>query len=383
MDTTHDTPQMLACHAVAMSQPSDGGTATPPEWVQLLPAGVFRGRDGRGPYRNDDPEGIVRATMAYQAGADIPIDYDHQSVFSEVNGQPAIAAAWISQLEVRNGEVWGRVTWTDKGAAHVASREYRYLSPVFEHGRKDGRISRIESVALTNQPNLQITAIASRRALRSPSAGLADSPDGCRIGEEAQPPTRGEDMDLKKTLSGILGLSPDSADDVVAAKVQGLVTAAHSANAGLVAIAKAVEAPDDAAPGVIADQVRAVASRAATPDPAKFVPIAMYQETASNLSALRNEVAATKAKDLVDQAKAAHKVTPAMEGWASDYATKDPEGFKAWMSASVAVVTPGPDATAGGPPQGGGKLTDTDRAICSQLGLSEEEYAKNIGKEGA
>jgi len=366
MDTTHDNPQIQACHAVALDHAAGGGTATPPEWVQLIPAGEFRGRDGRGPYRNDNPEGIVRATMAYQAGADIPIDYDHQSIHSAGNGQPAIAAAWISQLEARNGEVWGRVTWTDRGAAHVAKREYRYLSPVFLHGAKDGRVSRLETVALTNQPNLLLTAIASRR-----------------IGEEAQPPTRGEDMDLKKTLSGILGLSPDSTDDTVAAKVQGLVTAAHSANAGLVAIAKAVEAPDDAAPGVIADQVRAVASRAATPDPAKFVPIAMYQETASNLSALRNEVAATKAKDLVDQAKAAHKVTPAMEGWASDYATKDPEGFKAWMSASVPVVTPGPDAAAGGPPHGGGKLTDTDRAICSQLGLSEEEYAKNIGKEGA
>lgn len=366
MDTTHDTPQIQACHAVALDHTAGGGTGAPPEWVQLLPAGEFRGRDGRGPYRNDDPEGVVRATMDYQAGADIPIDYDHQSIHSAGNGQPAIAAAWINQLEVRNGEVWGHVTWTDKGAAHVTRREYRYLSPVFLHGAKDGRVSRLETVALTNQPNLLLTAIASRR-----------------FGGEAQPPTRGEDMDLKKTLASILGLSHDSTDDAVAAKVQGLVAAAHSASAGLVAIARAVEAPEGAGPDVIAEQVRAVASRAASPDPAKFVPIAMYQETASSLSALRNDVAASKAKDLLEQAKSAHKVTPAMEMWASDYAAKDPEGFKSWMAAALPVMTPGSDAAAGGPPQGGGKLTDVDRAICAQLGIPAEEYVKNIGKEGA
>lgn len=370
MHTTHITQLLQARHAVELTDPTDAA-GTPPEWIQLLPSGEFCGRDGRGPYRNVDPEAIVKATMAYQAGADMPMDYDHQLEYSARNGQPAPASGWIVALDIRcGGEVWGRVRWTEKAAAHIRAREYRYLSPVFRH-TADGRICRIESAALTNVPNLDLVAIASRQS-----------------GGGAQPHTREDDMDLKKTLTGILGLSTDSADDVVTAKVQGLVTAAHSAGAGLASIAKAVGAPDGATPDVVAAEARTLASRVATPDPAKYVPIDMYHEASGALASLRKDVAASTAKALVEEAKAAHKVSPAMEPWAQGYAEKDAEGFKAWMSAAALVVPAGPHGPEGTPPANTGKLSDLDRAVCSQLGLSEDEYCKSTqagsgGKEVA
>ncbi len=72
-----------------------GPAGAAPQWVQLLPAGTFTGRDGAGPYSLDDPQAVIDATLAAAAGADLPIDYDHQILWSRNNGQPAIAGGWL------------------------------------------------------------------------------------------------------------------------------------------------------------------------------------------------------------------------------------------------------------------------------------------------
>ncbi|WP_428560455.1 MAG: phage protease [Solidesulfovibrio sp. DCME] len=72
-----------------------GPAGAAPQWVQLLPAGTFTGRDGAGPYSLDDPQAVIAATLAAAAGADLPIDYDHQILWSRNNGQPAIAGGWL------------------------------------------------------------------------------------------------------------------------------------------------------------------------------------------------------------------------------------------------------------------------------------------------
>ena len=86
--------------------------ASAPEWIELLPAGVFYGRDGRGPFRLDDPAAVIASTTAMQMNAGLPIDYDHATDFGAPEGRPAPAAGWIRELEVRDGAVWGRVEWT-------------------------------------------------------------------------------------------------------------------------------------------------------------------------------------------------------------------------------------------------------------------------------
>src|SRR5580692_2950527 len=102
--------------------------AAAPEWIELLPAGVFYGRDGRGPFRLDDPVTVIASTTAMQMAAGLPIDYDHATDFGAPEGRPAPAAGWICDLEDRDGALWGKIEWTAHGADAVAMREYRYVS---------------------------------------------------------------------------------------------------------------------------------------------------------------------------------------------------------------------------------------------------------------
>jgi phage I-like protein len=107
--------------------PSDGASdsnldRSAPEWIELLPAGVFYGRDGRGPFRLDDPAAVIEATSALQMSAGLPIDYDHATDFGAPEGRPAPAAGWIRELSVRTGALWGRVEWTARAADSIVAR---------------------------------------------------------------------------------------------------------------------------------------------------------------------------------------------------------------------------------------------------------------------
>lgn len=139
----------------------------PPKWVHLLPLGsFFSGRDGRGPYILKDiqaAQAVIETTMGYQGNADMPIDYDHQLIWTRENGKPAPASGWIKELQARADGVWGRVEWTPRAAELLRNREYRYLSPVFMH-TQDGTITRLSFAALSNIPNLELTALASQLA---------------------------------------------------------------------------------------------------------------------------------------------------------------------------------------------------------------------------
>src|SRR5277367_2788298 len=158
-------PSFVIDTAGAPASPSspDAAAASAPEWIELLPSGVFYGRDGRGPFRLDDPAAVIASTTAMQMNAGLPIDYDHATDFGAPEGRPAPAAGWIRELEVRSGAIWGRVEWTARAASSIVAREYRYVSPVFQFDPKDGLVTRLLRAGLTNNPNLHLTAIAAAR----------------------------------------------------------------------------------------------------------------------------------------------------------------------------------------------------------------------------
>lgn len=57
--------------------------------------------------------------------------------------------------------------WTDKAKAHIAAREHRYISPVFEYDKKTGAVLRLLMLALTNYPGINgMDGLASRAAAR-------------------------------------------------------------------------------------------------------------------------------------------------------------------------------------------------------------------------
>lgn len=139
--------------SLPLPEPADG---SPPEWVELIPAGRFFGRDGRGPFELD-PDKVAAAFV--RAAVDLPIDYEHQTLDASAKAGPVPAAGWIRGIELRDGALWGRVEWTPHAAELIRNKSYRYISPVFRHD-KSGRIVALEGAGLTHYPNLHLQPVA-------------------------------------------------------------------------------------------------------------------------------------------------------------------------------------------------------------------------------
>jgi phage I-like protein len=307
--------------------------AAAPEWIELLPAGVFYGRDGRGPFRLDDPAAVIESTTALQMNAGLPIDYDHATDFGAPEGRPAPAAGWIRELEVRGGAVWGRVEWTARAANSIVAREYRYVSPVFQFDPKDGSVTRLLRAGLTNNPNLHLTAIAaSRTATKASNA-------------------RDERMEFPtEELRELLSLEGDATGADVVAKVRELRAAADAT---------------------------ASATGAHAHDPAHFVAIAEFERTLTELNALKAERARERAAHTVEEAIRAGKIVPAQREWAIAYCAADARGFQAFAAKQPSIV--GENLGLGGEPPAdrrAGGLNAAELAICAQLGLKHSEFVR-------
>lgn len=127
------------------------------EWIELVPAGPdVAGADGRS-WVNDAPDAIVAAFDARHVP--LVIDWEHATEHRAPNGLDAPAAGWIDRIENRGGAIWGHADWTEKAAAQIAARQYRFLSPVFLFDKQSRRIVALTSAGLTNTPNLTLTAL--------------------------------------------------------------------------------------------------------------------------------------------------------------------------------------------------------------------------------
>ncbi len=331
---TYGHPDLLDAHAAAhkglrlarhiISMPllpadADEASFTPPEWVHIIPAGTFSGRDGRGPYRLD-AEAVLAAFAAH--GADLPIDYDHQSLSAEDKAGPVPAAGWIKDLAAREDGIWARVEWTPRATELLAHKEYRYISPVFRYQAKEGRVVALSGAGLTHNPNLYLQAAASRKETT--------------------------DMTLPEKLAALLGVPADCTEEEAVAACQRLI-----------------------------DEREAAHGR--QPDPAEYVPVAMHRQVADQLAALQAEIARREAEAAVEAAMGARKVSPGLKDWALAYATRDLEGFKAFAAAAPELLPEGELRRAES--AHGGLLTDEDRVAAKLLGMSEEAFAQ--AKEAA
>jgi phage I-like protein len=319
---------------------------TPPDWIKLLPAGTAVPRDGRTPW-HVDPHRVVAATRAAQGGTDLAVDYEHQSVNARHNGQPAPAAGWIKELDARPDGVWGRVQWTESAAAHIARREYRYISPAFDVDAS-GQAVRLVSAGLTATPALDLPALASQTAQTPPLQ------------------TTDQTTMLKDSLAALLGLAA-SADD------QKIVDAVRSLSGAHAQLCAAVGQPVTASVETLVQTASSIAARAASPDPAHYVPVAALNAVNAELATLKTAAAKAEAEALVTAAQAAGKLAPALRDWGVTFAAADPAGFRAWTEAApvvVASVQPAPALL----PQTAGQLTSDQMAVCTQLGLTPEQF---------
>jgi len=171
MDGTKTQPRIGSCvGSIALALAATANESQAEQWIHIMPSGEFSGRDGRGPWAMHNADAVIAASAAFAGKKPIPVDYDHQIDMAAKNGQPAPAAGWIKQLQARNDGLWGLIEWTSKASAHLTAKEYRYLSPVFNH-TPSGEVTRVLRAALTNNPALELTALASAQGADQQAQG--------------------------------------------------------------------------------------------------------------------------------------------------------------------------------------------------------------------
>lgn len=312
------TTATIAALPIALN---DEGKA--PRRIHVLPRGpVIRGRDGR-EWRLRSPDRLIAAFSAN--ATPIPLDYEHGSALP-ADGKPRPVAGWIEALEQDDAGVWGLVSWTPRGADMVANREYRFISPAFSFDPGTKEVSRLISAGLVHTPNLHLTALNSQKVTTM-------------------------DPELARAL--------------------GLPEAATAADA--ITAINALKAE------------KAVALNAAQNPPLeRFVPVEQYQQTVVALNSAQAalddfERAAkmSKAEALIDGAVAAGKITPASRDSYLTLALNSYDAMAAAVGVMPVIVRPGVDPALekAQKPEGDGKaLTESQVALCRQLGISEQDF---------
>lgn len=142
---------LAALNMMELPAPPEG--ADVPDWIHLMPKGVFRGRDGRGPWFYDDAQTVIEASFARRRR--IHVDENHSTRTAGKLGLSAPARGFITQMEEREDGIWGKVDWTESGRALLADRAYWGVSPVLAYDKVTGQVAAISHAALTNDPALR------------------------------------------------------------------------------------------------------------------------------------------------------------------------------------------------------------------------------------
>jgi phage I-like protein len=171
-------------------------------WYHIVPRGEFPHPASQLLQVIDD-----QAIDAIIANTALPIlvDRDH---FSYDPDKSSEAFGWIRELQNRDGQIWGRIDWTDLGLTAITNKQYRFVSPVWlprdVDRLEDNRIRprRLDSVGLTNSPNLRgMVPLTNRQA----------PADNHNPGTHPSHPSHQSQTPMKNLLQK-LGLSPDASE---------------------------------------------------------------------------------------------------------------------------------------------------------------------------
>lgn len=352
-------------------------------WHQLLPVGPFKARDGRpfdvpgGHWQLDKTIATTLINRAKALGQDILIDYDHQTLKTDQNGQPAPAAGWYNgdEIEWREGQgLFIKPRWTERAAALVAAKEYRFLSAVFPYDAQ-GRPLELRMTAITNDPGVVgMQALAALSAL--PASSLMPIQPG-QLATSSHVAQQEKSMNEHLiALLGKLGIQP-GADGQFTAEQS---TAALAALDTLQASAKKASELEAA----LAAERTSLAALKAQPggqvDLAQYVPVATYNALVTQVAALTAQVDTTDAATLIKEARTAGKVVAAEEEYLTAYAAqKGVAALKALLEPrpAIAALTTSQTAAVTLPEKKGeAVLSAEDKYAADQLGISHEDFAK-------
>lgn len=360
----------LSCAAVAacsfdavtaVSQPEANGRYL----LQLTPGQDFTPSDGRA---MDVPAWRINAAIAGQVisrfnPAQPPvIDYEHQTLHKETNGQPAPAAGWMHGLRWIEGRgLFAEVALTKRAKAAIDAKEYLYFSPVFLYAPGTGEVLQITMGALTNNPAIHgMQALNAMQA--AASAQFSTTPQSHPPEDPMNP--------LLKALLAMFGLPETTTEQAALTAVQ-----AHKDTAEAARTALALKAEDGAT--AVAAACSALTTK--TPDPAKYVPVETVTAMQGQLAALTAQVQADQVDKLIQPALADGRLLPAMEPWARDLGKTNMAQLTAFLQAAQPVAALTGTQTGGKAPAqatGAHGLSQDELAACSAMGLDPEAFAK-------
>lgn len=151
------------------------------------------------------------------------VDFDH---LSHNLSHSTEAMAWLMDVQIRNGELWGLLDWTDTGAAAVRGRRWKYFSTEYDDpdledlgpgpdGRRRLRPLRLGGLALTNRPQIRGgRPITNRKGEPSPE----------------QNPTQHAKTKSMKSIAEKLGLPAEATEEQIVAEVGKIMNRAAQAD---------------------------------------------------------------------------------------------------------------------------------------------------------
>lgn len=330
-------------------QPTEDG------WYQLLPAGHFKAVDGR-PFDVASGQWFLDESTAQSLIADLKsrvnptvIDYEHQTLLADQNGQPAPASGWIKDAQWRESGLWIKADWTARASEYIKGGEYCYLSAVFPYDKHTGKPLSLHSAALVNRPGLDgLNGVALRSLHIHPI-------------QPAHPDQQEESLMDRKLLIKQLGLADDATVEQITAALKEAVTAQAALKASQSELAALKAAPPST-----------------SVDPAKYVPIQVVTEMHAQLAALSAQVQTGGLDKLIEDAKASGKLVPASEAWARNFGQKDLAALKAYLDAMPAIAAlKGQQAGTETPPPKNDEhgLTAEELEAAALTGRTPKEYA--------
>lgn len=326
--------------------------------IKLLPAGDFRARDGRpaecAAWHLDAVLAATLITEANQRETRYVIDYEHQTLRSVENGKPAPAAAWFRTLEWRDDGLYAvDVEWTAAAAAMIANKEYLYLSPVFTYD-KQGRVTGLLHVALTNNPALDELPELSVAAL-SRLVPLSSTPSSTE---------KDSAMDeLIEQLRWLLNLPVGASADDIKAQLQKLI---DQLSGGQGTAAASINLPQ-----LLTNQQASIAALSANQaDPARFVSVDTMRALQDQVAALTAKLQGGEVEQLVTAALSDGRLLAAQESWARDLGKSNLGALQGYLSTAPKIAALSGTQTQGNPPPTDPQTgLDADTlAVCSMFG---------------
>lgn len=339
------------------------GDGAPPTEVCLLKPGANQTR--KGVYIFDDAA-AASVMDAYRAHGqtDLPIDWEHASLSASRAPDPkkaGEACGWFT-LELREGALWAaNIRWTKDGAEALSERKYRFCSPAF-FTDKDGRVTRMVNMALTNLPatddQAPLMAASQSDTITdqpgsAPAAATLTAPEGAPA-----PGTAGKERRPMKDMIVLLGLVAGSTEADAEAKITSLREFE-------------VQVLSLTGKSTVAEVIGHIQGLQAAADKLPKVEAELATLSAKAVEAERDALIAANEK----------KISPAMLPWAK---TQTVEALKAFLAVAPELVAlgaqpprePNADAVA---------LSESELDICRRLHITPDQYAAVCAaeKEGA